>query len=439
MNKTDSVLRNLLVLAFPIIIENLLQSLLATTDIWFAGKISDAAISAISLTSVVMNIFISFFTAVSVGASVIVSRNFGKKDLEAGRSSIVQAILIAFWTGVSAGLICLLFQKPILITAGAKSSLTETALPYFLAVSVPSLFLALQLTLSACLRSLKDSKTPMIVTALSNVLNILLNGLAMQMGLGLGGLGAATSVSRLFGVILLFRFLSRHDEASGLKISDFHFNYSKAKSILVIGGPAGAEKLIMRTGQMVYNGMIISIGMNAYTAHNIAGTIESYAYIPALGIGLAVTTLVSVSLGEGKIDQAMKVVKTGYILSALIMSLIGIGFFIFAKPLCFQFTETAAVAELSAKVIRLIAFFQPFSALVQIMSSALQGCGDTAFPMFSTLVGIWGIRTGLGYVFGVLFHMGLIGVWCAYALDLVLRGIVLLWRYRSERWRSIQI
>ena len=439
MNKTDSVLKSLLVLAFPIIIENLLQSLLATTDTWFAGRISDSAIAAISLTSVVMNIFISFFTAVSVGASVVVSRNYGKKDFQACRSSIVQAILIAFWIGLVTGLICLLFQKPILVAAGAESSLIETAAPYFLTVSVPSVFLAIQLCLSACLRSLKDSKRPMIVTAFSNVLNILLNGVAVSMGLGLAGLGAATSLSRFFGVIILLRFLSRHDEGSGLKLSDFHFDYAKAKSILVVGGPAGAEKLIMRTGQMLYNGMIISIGMNAYVAHNIAGTIESYAYIPAMGIGLAVTTLVSVFLGEGRIHQAMQIVKTGYILSALIMSAIGAGFFVFAKPLCLQFTKTSAVADLSAEVIRLIAFFQPFSALVQIMSSALQGTGDTSFPMFSTLAGIWGIRTGLGYVFGVLFHMGLIGVWCAYALDLVLRGLILLVRYRSGRWRSIQI
>lgn len=91
------------------------------------------------------------------------------------------------------------------------------------------------------------------------------------------------------------------------------------------------------------------------------------------------------------------------------------------------------------KVLRFIAFFQPFSALVQVLTCALQGAGDTKFSMYSTFAGIWGIRLCLGYYLGVVLELGLMGVWYAYALDLVLRGTILHWRFRKGKWMNIEL
>jgi len=90
-------------------------------------------------------------------------------------------------------------------------------------------------------------------------------------------------------------------------------------------------------------------------------------------------------------------------------------------------------------VLRLIAFFQPFAALTQIMTSALQGAGDTKFPMYATLIGIWVIRVGIGYLLAVTFNLGLFGVWCGYAMDITIRGILLLIRFLRGKWQKIMI
>lgn len=424
-------------LSVPIIVENIFQTLLGTTDTYFAGQLADNAIAGIGITNLIMNIFISFFTAVSVGTTAIISRNYGKKDFKNVNTAIAHSIVLGSVLGIAVGGICFLFHEPILRLSGADSSIMQYAIPYYIIVAVPCIILCLQLILSSCLRAIKDTRTPMYVTGASNILNICFNILFMKIGLGILGLGLATTLSRGISMIILLQRLRNHDK--NIHLSVCRLNKKQFLSILKIGIPAGIEKLIMRIGQLVYNKMIISIGTVAYVAHNIAGNIENYSYIPAMGFGLAVCTMVGISLGENNILQAKKQTAIAYYISAGFMVFIGIGFFIFAPQLASLFTSTKEVQNLVISVLRIIALFQPFTALVQIMTNALQGAGDTKFPMYSTLIGIWGIRIGIGYLLAIVFNLGLIGVWCAYALDVLVRGILLLKRFYKGKWQKIKL
>lgn len=429
-------IKSIFFLAVPIILENIFQTLLGTIDTYFAGKLADNAIAGIGITNLIMNIFISFFTAISVGTTAIVSRNYGKKDFENVNTAIVHSIVLGSILGAVVGGICFLFHEPILKLSGSDSSVMQYAIPYYIIVAVPCLILCLQLILSSCLRAIKDTRTPMYVTGVSNILNICLNILFIKIGLGIFGLGLATTLSRSVSMIILFYRLRKHDK--NIHLSVCQLNKKLFLSILKIGIPAGIEKLIMRIGQLVYNTMIISIGTTAYVAHNIAGNIENYSYIPAMGFGLAVCTMVGISLGENNILQAKKQTSVAYFISTGFMVFIGIGFFIFAPQLASLFTSTKEVQNLVVSVLRIIALFQPFTALVQIMTNALQGAGDTKFPMYSTLIGIWGIRIGIGYLLAIVFNLGLIGVWCAYAIDVFVRGILLLKRFYMGKWQNIK-
>ena len=235
----------ILLLALPVIMENILQTLLGTT--------------------------------------AITARAFGAGDREKVNRTVVHSMALALVLGIAVGLVCCLFSKPILRISGAEEAVLSYALPYYLVVTVPSAVLCLQLVLSACLRAVKDTRTPMYVTGGSNILNIGLNLLCIRMGLGIFGLGLATTLSRAAGAAVLFLRLKRSDSIRlhrcSLQRDTFH-------EIAAVGIPAGMEKLIMRTGQLVYNAMILSLGTAAYVAHNVAGTIESYSYIPAMGFGL---------------------------------------------------------------------------------------------------------------------------------------------------------
>ncbi len=430
---------DILSLSFPIIIENLLQTLLGTTDTFFAGKLADDAIAGISVTNIIMNIFISFFTAISIGATAVVSRNYGKKKYEKVNHSIAQSIIVGIIIGLVVGMVCLVFSNRILQLSGVDRRVMKYAMPYYLQVAVPSVFLCLQLILSSCLRAIKDTRTPMFVTGFSNILNIILDMVFIKLGFGIRGLAIATTASRIVGMFLLFYKLKNHDVNIRFCKSDFKPDKTIITSLLSVGIPAGTEKLAMRIGQLVYNNMIIAVGVNAYVAHNIAGTIESYSYIPAMGFGLSISTLVGISLGKNDSRQAVRDTWTGYGLACIFMISVAVVFYFFGMQLASLFTSTREVQILVAEVLRIIAFFQPFSALVQIITSSLQGAGDTKFPMYSTFLGIWGIRLGVGYVFAIILHWGLKGIWYAYALDLTIRGIMLLARFCRGKWQTITL
>lgn len=426
-------------LAIPVMVENILQTFLGTVDTYFAGSINDTAIAAIGVTSLIINVFIAFYTAISIGTSAFISRNIGKKDFIKANLAVEQSIILGLILGLIIGIISFIFYKPILIISGASSKVLSYAVPYYLVVVVPSVFLCLSLILSSCLRSSKDTKTPMIATAIANVVNIFLNLLFIKLGFGVIGLGLATTISRIVNVIILLVSLRKGRNDIKLHISKLRLEKDTIYSIIRVGVPAGVEKLIMRIGQLVYNSIIFSIGVSAYVAHNVAGNIEAYSYIPAMGFGVATATIVGISLGENDIKKAWDMTFLTDIIATVFMVCIGIIFFIFAPQLAGIFTNTKEVQEMVVQVLRLIAFFQPFAAITQIFTSALQGAGDTKFPMYATFIGIWGGRVTIGYLLGVKFQLGLMGVWIGYSLDITIRGIILLLRFINGKWQKIKI
>lgn len=438
-DSTKNYIKQIIFLATPIIFENIFQTLLGTVDTYFAGQLHDNAIAAIGVTNLIVNIFIAFFTAISVGTSTVISRFVGQKNFNKANLAVKQSIIIGTGLGVIVGFISFVFRNQILRISGATDQVISYAIPYFIIVAVPSILICLTLILSSCLRASKDTKSPMMATGISNVINIVLNYVFIKLGFGIVGLALATTTSRLIVVIILFKKLNKGKSIIKLELKNFNINKDIMNSIIRIGIPAGIEKLIMRFGQLVYNGMIISLGTAAYVAHNVGGTIENYTYIPAFGFAMATATLVGISLGENSPRKAKQITFTTYIITAICMICIGIGFYVFAPFLATLFTKTPEVQGMVVSILRLIAFFQPFSALTQVMTSALQGAGDTKFPMYATLIGIWGIRVGVGYLFAVVLNYGLFGVWCAYALDITIRGTLLLIRFLNGKWQSIKI
>lgn len=440
-----SDIKIVLFLALPVIIENILQVFLGTTDTFFASKLNPNAIAGIGLTNLIINIYIAFFTAIGVGTTAIVARNIGLNDNKNATETVKQSIILTLGISIIIGFISLLFAKDILTLLGATSEVIEFALPYFISVSVPCVFLSLSLTLSSSLRGSGDTKTPLLASTVAIILNIVLNyilifGIFNFKGLGILGAGLATTISRAVSVFILFYSLNKGKSKLKLNLNEkWKLDKELIISISKIGIPAGIEKLIMRFGQLTYNSLIISIGTSAYIAHNIAGNIESYSYLPAMGFGVAATTLIGTKLGENKPNDARKYTLISNLLSTIVMVVMGIVFYIAAPALAQIFSKDKEVQDLVVSVLRIIALFQPFLSLTMVISCALQGAGDTKFPMYSTLIGIWGIRVVFGYIFAIHFSLGLVGIWLAYALDITVRGIILLVRFLRGKWTEIKI
>ena len=260
------------------------------------------------------------------------------------------------------------------------------------------------------------------------------------------GLALATTVSRVVSAAILFYKLTKHRDATNsntiqiqLNKQVFLPNKEVLSNITKIALPAGMEKMFMRIGQLIYNGLIFSISTNAYVAHSVAGTIEYYSYIPAFGFAAAASTLVGISLGEKDMEKARHIVWRTWICANLIMIPLGLVYF-FASPfLASQFTETVDVQNQVVQVLRLIAFFQPVLAFSNIFAGSLQGAGDTKFPMYATFFGTWIVHIGLGYLLGIHFGLGLLGIWIGYAMNNVCQSILLYFRFRGNAWTKISL
>lgn len=438
-------IKSIMILAIPAIIENILQVFIGVVDTYFVGKIGTEAIAGVGVTNLTMNVYIAFFLALGVGTTAVVSRYIGAEDNEKANNAAKQSLIMSILIGLAFGSINLIFSRRILLLLGAEERVVEYALPYFLAVAVPSVFLCVNMVLSSALRGAGDTKTPMKIAIVSNIVNaildyILIFGIFNFNGLGILGAGLATTTSRIISVILLLKKINGKETKISIYIfKQWKIDFSMLKSITKISIPVAVERLIMRSGQLIYGGMIINIGTEAYAAHNIAGTIETFSYLPGMGFGIAAATLVGQNLGREKEEEAQSFGLMSYYLATGFMVIVGIVFYIFAPLLAKLFTEDYTVISQVVQVLRIIALFQPFLSITLVITSALQGAGDTKFPMYSSLIGIWGIRVLGVYILCVRLGFGLVGVWIAYAIDITARGIILMIRYLKGKWKNISV
>ncbi|WP_243136970.1 MATE family efflux transporter [Alkaliphilus serpentinus] len=435
----------IMLLAIPAMIENILQVFIGVVDTYFVGKLGTEAIAGVGITNLTMNVNIAFFLALGIGTTAVVSRYTGAEENDKADHAVKQSVIMALLIGLIFGSINLIFSRRILQLLGAEDGVIEYALPYFLSVAVPSVFLCVNMVLSSALRGAGDTKTPMKVAIISNFINAILNyilifGVFSFSGLGILGAGLATTISRIISVILLVRKINSEEIKMNISIfEEWKIDFKMLSSITKISIPAALERLIMRSGQLIYGGMIIKIGTEAYAAHNIAGTIETFSYLPGMGFGVAAATLVGQNLGKKKEDEAQRFGLMSYLLSTGFMVIVGVVFYIFAPFLASLFTKDENVSNQVVQVLRIIAWFQPFLCITLVITSALQGAGDTKFPMYSSLIGIWGTRVLGVYILCIRLGFGLVGVWIAYAIDITVRGAILMIRYLRGKWKNVNI
>lgn len=434
MNRKEKI-KVILKLAVPTMIENFLLTMVGFVDTLFVSKIGLHEVTAVGMVNAIIAVYIAVFTAIGIGTSSLIARSVGAGEIGKAKVIAKQSTWVSAAAGLLIGTITLVFAKPLLLLMGTGPDILADAVIYFQISAVPSLFLSLMTIFGSVLRSAGDSRSPMIVGIWINVIHIgldyiLIFGAGDWDGWGIAGAAWATTIARMMGAAALFGYIRR---------SQLSFSLSKGNSsseyvvpLLKISGPAAAERLIMRLGQLFYMGLIIKIGTDVYAAHLIGGNIISLSYLPGYGLGVAATTLVGQHFGANRKRDAYEYgVLTAWI-AAVFMTIVGIIFFILSPIAATWFTDDQAIVGMVRTALGIDAFAQPFLAISLVLAGALQGIGDTKSPMYSTAVGIWLVRTTFVYVLGLKLGMGIAGVWLANAIDLTLRSIYLSWRFNKQ-------
>ncbi|MBM7707679.1 putative MATE family efflux protein [Chryseomicrobium aureum] len=441
--KTDKErLKVIVVLAIPAVIENFFQTLLGFVDTYFVSQISLAAVSAVGITNAVLAIYFALFMAIGVAANVRIANFLGANQPEKARHISQQSIILAILFGVLTGLATWFFAEPLLRLMGIEEEVLELGSLYFRIVGIPSIIMSLMFVMSAILRGAGDTKTPMMISIVINGINavldyVLIFGFLFIPELGIVGAAIATVISRLIGSLALFYYVNK-EKVLAFRKDYWHLDKSHLMELSTLGAPAAGERLVMRAGQIVYFGFVVALGTNAFAAHQIAGNVEVFSYMIGYGFATAATILVGQQIGAGNLAEARKYAKLSTQVTVVFMTLLGAVLFFFGDWAASFFTEDPEVISDIGNALKISGVFQPFLAVLMVLTGAFQGANNTKFPMYLTAFGMWAVRTLLVYLLGIQLGWGLAGVWIAIGIDIAFRAVVLVIQFSRGRWMALE-
>ncbi len=441
----ENLLKTVLLLAGPVIVEMALQSTVGIADVAMVGRLSPAAIAAVGLCNQVYNLALTVFAAVRTGITVLVARLVGANDIPganlAARQSLILALIIAL---VLAG-VGVLFPAAGMQLLGAEPDVIEVGIGYMRWKAISVVFAILLLTATGILRGCGDTLTSMYANTTVNVLNIVFNWVFIYGNLGMPAMGAAgagfaTMLARATGVAIMLAVLIKGSSSVRLTWrGDNSINWPILQRVLNIGLPAAGEQVMLRGAQIFFTMIITSLGTNIYAAHQIALRAESVSFMPGFGFAVAATTLVGQNLGARQPQLARQAGWLTMKLAIAFMGIMGVFLFLFAQPFVAFFTDEPQVIAEGTRVLRIMAFAQPLMAVARVGAGALRGAGDTRFVMLGTGFIIWVARLGLAYLLVRVVPMGLVGAWIAQFADQAVRAVVFGWRYYQGKWQQIEV
>ena len=447
-NKTE-LRMNIFHIVWPVFIEVLLGSLFGMVDMMMVGRISEhaaQAVSAVGMTNQPVFLGLSFVQALNVGGTAIIARYYGAKKYK-NISLVLKHVMLLAMVGfvLPISVLMIVLAPYVLSFLGADSSVIEVGSGYFRVIMLGFIFQSFSFTMTAALRGIGETKIPMRNNLIANSLNVLGNavliyGLFGFPVLGVTGAAISTALSNVIAMSLNLRYVLSKKSVLYLDFKEkFQFRFEMMKDLIRIGLPTALEQLALRVGIISFLNIVSGLGTNVYAAHQISLNILNLTYSPAQAFGITASTLMGQSLGA-KNEQLARIYtrmcqRIGFVIA------IGMSLFIFfgSKTLAEFYSTDTEIIRNTMIALTIVAFVQPFQSHQLITSGALRGAGDTVWPLIAIFVGSILIRVSLGYIFVNIVGLGLAGAWYAVFIDQFIRWLIILFRFKSGKWKNIRI
>lgn len=441
----DQVGKAVNTLAWPIIMENLFQTALGTANMIMVGRIGADAIAGIGTSTQLIMVMQASIAALTTGTTVLVARLVGAgKDDDADRI-VKQSLMLGFAVSLVFAALGIRYSAAVITAMGAEPEVVHLGSQYLRVVTGASIFLVTMLVCSGALRGAGDTRTPMKVTGFINVINVLVSYVLIFGAFGLPALGVTgaawgATVARGVGAAVLLALLFRGRAAVSIRGRiGWGLNPALAKRLLRLGLPSMGEQLFLSGGNLLYGVVAISLGTVVYAAQRITFQAMSFAFMPGMGFALGATAMVGQCLGAKRPDLSQAASRYAVRMAVVWMTLMAATMALFGRPIMGLFTDDQEIIAMGRQALFVIALSQPFQAVAQVLAGSLRGAGDTRFPMLSTGLGIWLFRLPFSYLFGAVLGWGLPGMYIANILDGATRACATTLRYRTGRWRRIDV
>lgn len=438
--------RDVVAITWPAFIELVLSTMFGMVDMIMVGRLSPAAITSVGLTNQPFMLLLAIFAAVNVGTTTLVAWNIGANNKEKASSVTRQVLVVNMALGIFMSLIGIIFARYVVIFMGAETDTFNDAVTYFRIICAGLLFQAVNMGITASLRGAGETKLPMFYNLSSNLLNVFGNYVLIYGKLGfpkLGVTGAAisTTLSRFVACAIGFCIIrfSKSVVVSIRKKGRYLPDMEIIKRVFSIGMPAALEQCVLQSGLTLFARTVSGLGTTGFAAHQIGLNISGLSFSPSMAFAVASTTLVGQSLGANDVEKARKYADTVHHMAILVACFVGALFILFSHPIARLYTQDLAVAAMAGTILKILALSQPGQSTQLSISGALRGAGDTMYPLYASIIGIWGFRVIIAYVFINIFHWGLIGAWLALVLDQYTRAVVVFLRYRTGKWKHTKM
>ena len=439
-------------LAWPTMLEQLMQTAVQYIDTAMVGSLGTQATAAVGSTGTVNWLIGSTISAVGVGFLSYIAKAYGAKDQTAARRAVAQAVLIVCVLGIFFTALTVSLSGVIPVWMQVDPGIRKMASTYFMILYLPMLPRTASIIFGTVLRSAGDTKSPMKIGLLVNLINVGLNFLLIypirqikvfslqitMWGAGLGVIGAAIASAIAFtaGGICITCVLWKHPDISP-KGQKFSPDMQILKPCMKVAFPNMLQRFGTSLGYVAFAAMINSLGEVSTAAHTIANTVESAFYIPGYGMQTAAATLAGNAYGAND-DRSMKRLASVFIpLETVLMIGSGACLFFAAPGLMRLFSAHDAVITLGTAVLRMVAVSEPFYGFSIIIEGFMMGVGKTKEPFIYNIIGMWMIRIVGTFICTQLLGMGLISAWACMIAHNLLLFLLFLICYVRGKWNPL--
>ncbi len=440
----------ILILAWPIFVEQVLTSLVQAVDTAMVGSLGAVATTSVSISSSPNMLLNGVVMSLGVGFTSLIARSVGAGDTKRAKTLIRQAILMVFALGIPMSVIYFMLARQIPIWMGGEPEILEYAQDYNRIVALGMCFRCLTMVLTAIYRGYGDSKTPMKINVMVNLANVVGNflmifptreltvlGLTFTMpgfGWGVAGAAASTSLSTFVGsmILLTLCFTRKSDMQISLK-DGFAPDWGEIREAVRLGLPAMIQRAVMSSSHILVTSTVATLGTAAVAAQSLSATAESLSFMPGFAFGTAVTTLYGQSLGAKRPDMAHDFLVRTVKLGAVVMTFMTCVLFFGSAQIMAIFTPDPLVIEYGSVWLKILAVIQVPQMIAFCISGALQGSGDTKTPLYITFASMWGVRV-LGIMICIhVLHLNLYSICVCMCSDNVVRCVAFVIQYYRKR------
>ena len=445
MDYTEGTLgRAILLLAVPMMLEMVMESVFAVVDVYFVSSLGASAVATVGLTESLLTFVYAIGIGLSMGATALVSRRIGEKDPRGAAEAAVQCVVVAVVASVPFAIAGIVFARDLLALMGADAWTLEHGYRYATWMLGGNVVIMLLFILNAVFRGAGDAAIAMRVLWIANIINIVLDpvlifGWGPFPAMGVEGAAVATNIGRGTGVLLQVWVLLRG--AKHIRVLPSQLRLRADVMLRLVRTSLGGigQFVIATTSWVGLVRMVAEFGSEAVAGYTIAVRVFIFTLLPSWGLSNAAATLVGQNLGARRPERAERAVWiTGWINMGFLLA-VGVVYLLTAEPLIRLFTDEPAVVATGAEALRIWALGYPLYAWALVMPQAFNGAGDTMTPTRINLFCYWLFQIPVAYALTFPLEAGKTGVFWAVVVAETLAGLVGIVLFRRGKWKETRV